>query len=73
MPYTRRHGVVRSLIKVLDIAHIPYKKNIFYKDDGYTATFELEEEGNAYGEDEDMDDADPKDGDGKDEEGKEHK
>jgi hypothetical protein len=34
---------VRSLIKVLDIANSPYQKDIFYENEGYTLTFELEE------------------------------
>jgi hypothetical protein len=29
MTYTRRHGVARSLIKVIDVAHIPYQKDIY--------------------------------------------
>ena len=72
MPYTNWHGVVRSLIKVVDIAHIPYKKNYVYKDEGYTLTFELEDDV-SYGEDEEMDDANLKDDDGKDDQGNEKK
>ncbi|KAM0833659.1 hypothetical protein ACQ4PT_064122 [Festuca glaucescens] len=44
MAYTRRHGVVRSLIKVTDIAHIPYQKILFHEDEGYKLTFEVEED-----------------------------
>jgi hypothetical protein len=60
MAYTRKHGVVRSLIKVLDIAHIPYQKDIFFEDEGYTLTFELEDNFMP------IDGDDPTDGSGKD-------
>jgi hypothetical protein len=37
-----RHGVVRSSIKAVDIAHIPYQKYIIYEDEWYKLTFELD-------------------------------
>jgi hypothetical protein len=43
MAYTRRHGVVRSLVKVVDIAHIPYQKEFWHEDECYLLTIELEE------------------------------
>ncbi|KAK1699062.1 hypothetical protein QYE76_015759 [Lolium multiflorum] len=43
MTYTRRHGVVRSLVKVVDIAHIPYQKEFWHEDECYLLTIELEE------------------------------
>jgi hypothetical protein len=46
--------VVRSLIKVTDIAHIPYQKIVFYEDEGYKLTFEVEEDFIPVDEDEDM-------------------
>ncbi|KAM0884395.1 hypothetical protein ACQ4PT_030998 [Festuca glaucescens] len=44
MAYTREYGVVRALVKVVDVASIPYKKLIFHEDEGYYLTFEIEEE-----------------------------
>jgi hypothetical protein len=44
MAYTREYGVVRALVKVIDIASIPYKKLFFYEDEGYDLTFEIEDE-----------------------------
>ncbi|KAM0916990.1 hypothetical protein ACQ4PT_009824 [Festuca glaucescens] len=43
MAYTRRHGVVRSLVKVVDIALIPYQKEFWHEDECYLLTIELEE------------------------------
>jgi hypothetical protein len=56
MAYSRRHGVVRSLVKVVDIAHIPYQKEIWHEDECYVLTIELEEYDMA------IDGDDPKDG-----------
>jgi hypothetical protein len=44
MAYTRENGVVRALVKVIDIASIPYKKLVFHEDEGYYLTFEIEDE-----------------------------
>jgi hypothetical protein len=44
----------------LDIAHIPYQKDIFFEDEGYTLTFELEDNFMP------IDGDDPTDGSGKD-------
>ncbi|KAM0851550.1 hypothetical protein ACQ4PT_052351 [Festuca glaucescens] len=43
MAYTRCHGVVRSLVKVVDIVHIPYQKEFWHEDECYLLTIELEE------------------------------
>jgi hypothetical protein len=60
MAYTREYGVVKALVKVVDIASIPYKKLIFHEDEGYYLTFEIEEEVDM------VEDDDPTNGDDKD-------
>ncbi|KAM0821999.1 hypothetical protein ACQ4PT_071800 [Festuca glaucescens] len=60
MAYTRAHGVVRALVKVVDITKIPYKKLIFHEDEGYYLTIEIEDDA-AMSEDDDPPNGDDKD------------
>ncbi|KAM0836875.1 hypothetical protein ACQ4PT_062008 [Festuca glaucescens] len=62
MAYTRRHGVVRSLVKVVDIAHIPYQKEFWYDDEGYILTIEVEDYDMAIDGDDPKDDSEHDDG-----------
>jgi hypothetical protein len=63
MAYTRRHGIIRILVRVMCIASIPYQKDIMFMDEGYKLTIELEDLAPLPKEDDDMPQA-PNDHDG---------
>jgi hypothetical protein len=73
MAYTRRHGVARSLIKVIDVAHIPYQKDIYFEDESYRLTFEIEDNDSLSDGDDMVVDGQNKEKDKEDEEKKEDK
>jgi hypothetical protein len=63
MAYTRRHEVVRALVRVTDISMIPYSKVIMYKGDGYKLEFEIDMDAPMLVDDEIVDDDHTGDGD----------